>query len=255
MADLPSNRVKPDDPPFTYTGMDYFGPFNIKHGRKRYGVLFTCMNSRAVHIEIADSMDTSSCINALRRFLARRGHVKEITFDNGTNLVGASHQLVEAIKELDETALQRFASSHEIQWKFNTPSASHHGGVWERMIRTVRKILQALLTEQHIKVARSDDELHTLMCEVENTINSRPLKDVGGPNRPVCTNPEPPATAAQPRNAPTRSIHRERCLLQKTLETSTIPSRPILEKMGCRIPTNAPNTSKVAETQDKSSSR
>ncbi|XP_072048281.1 uncharacterized protein [Amphiura filiformis] len=124
MADLPSNRVKPDDPPFTYTGMDYFGPFNIKHGRsirKRYGVLFTCMNSRAVHIEIADSMDTSSCINALRRFLARRGHVKEITSDNGTNLVGASHQLVEAIKELDETALQRFASSHEIQWKFNTP--------------------------------------------------------------------------------------------------------------------------------------
>ncbi|XP_072022787.1 uncharacterized protein [Amphiura filiformis] len=43
------------------------------------------------------------------------------------------------------------------------------------MIRTVRKILQALLTEQDIKVARSGDELHTLMCEVENTINSRPL--------------------------------------------------------------------------------
>ena len=66
MADLPSNRVKPDDPPFTRTGMEYFGPFNIKHGRstrKRYGVLFTCMNSRAVHIEIADSIDTSSCIN------------------------------------------------------------------------------------------------------------------------------------------------------------------------------------------------
>ena len=82
------------------------------------------MNSSAVHIEIADSMDTSSCINALRRFLARRGHVKEITSDNGTNFVGANHQLSEAIKELDEVTLQRFASSHEIQWKFNTPSAS-----------------------------------------------------------------------------------------------------------------------------------
>ena len=103
MADLPSNRVKPDDPPFTHTGVDYFGPFDIKHGRsirKRYGVLFTCMNSRAVHIEIADSMDTSSCINALRRFISRRGHVKEITSDNGTNFVGADHQLREAIKEL-----------------------------------------------------------------------------------------------------------------------------------------------------------
>ena len=96
MADLPSNSVKPDDPPFTHTGMDYFWLFNIKQGRsirKSYSVLFTCMNSRAVHIEIADSMDTSSCINTLRRFLARRGHVKEIISDNGTNFVGANHQL------------------------------------------------------------------------------------------------------------------------------------------------------------------
>ena len=86
MAELPAQRIKADDPPFTYSGVDYFGPFEIKVGRstvKRYGVLFTCLNSRAVHIEIADSMATSSCINALRRFMASKGTVKEIISDNG----------------------------------------------------------------------------------------------------------------------------------------------------------------------------
>jgi transposase InsO family protein len=178
MADLPAQRVKPDNPPFTYTGMDFFGPYEIKHGRsmrKRYGVVFTCMNCRAVHIEITDSMNTSACINAIRRFIARRGPVQEITSDNGSNLVGASRELHEALKELDEKAIQMFACNHEIKWNFNTPTASHQGGVWERMIRTVRKILQSMLMEQHLKVARSDDELHTLMCEVEATINARPL--------------------------------------------------------------------------------
>lgn len=95
MADLPRDRLLPDKPPFTNTGMDYFGPFEIKRGRakvKRYGVLFTCLTVRAVHIEVAYSLDTDSCINALRRFQARRGQVSIIRSDNGTNLVGAERE-------------------------------------------------------------------------------------------------------------------------------------------------------------------
>ena len=74
MSDLPEDRLD-CYPPFTYCGVDYFGPFTtIKEGRKElkhYGVLFTCMSSRAIHLETAASLDTDSFINALRRFLSR----------------------------------------------------------------------------------------------------------------------------------------------------------------------------------------
>ena len=91
MADLPKDRVSPA-PPFTYTGDDYFGPFIIKEGHKevkKYGALFTCLVSRAVHIEVANSLDSSSFIQALQRFIARCGPVREMRSDNGTNFIGA----------------------------------------------------------------------------------------------------------------------------------------------------------------------
>lgn len=76
MADLPSDRVTPDMPPFSAVVIDYFGPFEINQRRcsvKRYGVIFTCLKMRAIHLEITNSLDTDSCINAIRRFIATRG--------------------------------------------------------------------------------------------------------------------------------------------------------------------------------------
>ncbi|XP_038073422.1 uncharacterized protein LOC119741653 [Patiria miniata] len=178
MADLPAYRVRPDAPPFTYTGVDYFGPFDIKYGRvirKRYGVVFTCLTSRAIHIEVADSLDTSSCISALRRFMARRGKVKEIHPDNGSNFVGADKELQRAMQEWNHGEINNFALKHDIKWQFNTPAASHHGRVWERKIRTIRKILHAILSEQYMKTCQSEEQLRNFMCEVEAVINSRPL--------------------------------------------------------------------------------
>ncbi len=91
MADLPLERMEAT-PPFTYSGMDCFGPFYVKDGRKemkRYGLLFTCMCSRAIHIEVLDDLSTDAFLNALRCFIAIRGNVSQLRSDQGTNFVGA----------------------------------------------------------------------------------------------------------------------------------------------------------------------
>jgi len=88
MVDLPVDRLTADQPPFTSVGVHYFGPLQVRRGRsllKRYGVIFTCLAIRAVHIEVAHSLDTDSFLLALRRFIPRRGQVKQIWSDNGTN--------------------------------------------------------------------------------------------------------------------------------------------------------------------------
>ena len=129
--------------------------------------------SRAVHIEIGNSLETDSFLNALRRFIARRGPVLETLCDNGTNFIGAEKELREALRELNHAELTEKLRQQQIDWKFNPPTASHMGEVWERQIRTVRRILATLL---HEHTGRLDDEsLHTLMCEVETIINSRPI--------------------------------------------------------------------------------
>ena len=74
MADLPKSRVTPSKPLFMFTRVDCFGTFNVKRGRslvKRYGVIFTCLTTGAIHIEVASTLDTYSFLNVLRRFIAR----------------------------------------------------------------------------------------------------------------------------------------------------------------------------------------
>lgn len=174
MADLPKERLARDKPPFTNVGVDCFGPFVVKTGRKqlkRYGCIFTCLTSRAIHLETLDSMDTHSFINALQRFISRRGNPETICCDNGTNFVGAERELRASIQQWNQQRLDAFLSQREVQWKFNPPGASHMGGAWERLIRSVRRTLQSVMNEQ----VTSDDTLNTLMCIVENIVNSRPL--------------------------------------------------------------------------------
>ncbi|XP_054763530.2 uncharacterized protein LOC129270153 [Lytechinus pictus] len=174
MANLPSDRVKPDEPPFTSVGIDYFGPLEVKRGRsvvKTYGVMFTCLVSRAVHIEKAESLNTDSCIAAIRKFIARRGTVNHMRSDNGTNLIGAQRELKREIDNWNQVQISDTLLQRNIQWTFNPPGGSHHGGVWERQIRTVRQLLFNLVRQQRL----DDEGLHTFLCEAEGIINGRPL--------------------------------------------------------------------------------
>lgn len=132
MADLPEERVLPDKAPFTDVGVDYFGPLEVKRGRnlvKTYGVLFTCFTSRAVHLEVAHTLDTHSCINAVRRFICRRGPVSSMRSDNGTNFIGANKELKQSLAALNDEKIQGALIQEGIKWSFNTPAAPHQGGI------------------------------------------------------------------------------------------------------------------------------
>ncbi|XP_071944680.1 uncharacterized protein [Antedon mediterranea] len=174
MGLLPKSRMQIGEPPFSRVGVDYFGPLVIKRGRtehKRYGCVFTCMTTRAVHIEVAHSMTTDSFINVLQRFIARRGVPQEMVSDNGTNFVGAKQELRRAMTEWNRQHIDNFMLQKEISWSFNPPKASHMGGVWERQIRTIRTIMYSLVRQQTL----DDESLTTLMCVIENIVNSRPI--------------------------------------------------------------------------------
>lgn len=131
---------------------------------------------RAIHLEIANSLDTNSCINAIRRFIARRGNPSIIRSDNGTNLVGAQRELKEEIDKWNQDQINNFMLQQNIDWKLNPPAASNFGGVWERLIRSVRKVLYSIMKEQNVRL--DDEYLHTLFCEVEAILNGRPITTV-----------------------------------------------------------------------------
>nr|XP_027231842.1 uncharacterized protein LOC113823416 [Penaeus vannamei] len=174
MANLPRFRVIAYEPPFSRVGVDYFGPFLVKKGHskmKRYGCIFMCFATRARHIEVAFSFDTDSFIHALERFMARRGEPKEIWSDNSKNFVGAHQELKRGIQEWNQDQIHAHLLKKEIDWKFNPPAASHMGGVWERQIRTIRRVLSSMITQQVL----DDEAIITLMTVVEGIINNRPI--------------------------------------------------------------------------------
>ena len=193
MADLPSDRLQ-DTAPFTYTAVDAFGPFYVKERRstiKRWGFLFTCLSSRAIHIETINTLTTDSFINAFRRFVCRRGKVRELRCDRGTNFIGGKSILEQ--EELDEQKIKEELLQHDcdyVKFKPNVPHASHMGGAWERMIRSARNVLTALITAHSEQL--DDEVLRTFMAEAECIVNCRPLTTLESTaldtTPPICPN-------------------------------------------------------------------
>ena len=175
MADLPPPRIE-ETPPFTAVGCDCFGPFMVNESRKqlkKYGVVYTCLYSRAIHIELLDDLSTDSFMNSFRCITAIRGNIRQIFCDRGTNFIGASSALKEAWKEIMNPEMVSMLSKYDCEFVFNPPAASHMGGVWERQIRTIRSVLTNLLNKHPCRVNTS--ELRTLFYECMSIVNSRPL--------------------------------------------------------------------------------
>ena len=115
---------------------------------------------RAVHIEVVPMLDTDSCLNAIMRFIARRGKPNTIISDNGTNFVGAEIEFAEFVAAWNKEGIEEHLIQRGIRWKFNTPAAPHFGGVWGRLVRSCKKAMYAALGNRSV----TEDVISTTMC-------------------------------------------------------------------------------------------
>ncbi|XP_062551107.1 uncharacterized protein LOC134216156 [Armigeres subalbatus] len=179
MGELPSSRVTVSRP-FSQTGVDFFGPVYIRQVPRRpavkaYVALFICMSTKAVHLELVTDLSTERFLQALRRFVSRRGKCSDIYSDNGTNFVGARNKLQDFMKLLKDPThreiVSRECTVQGIQWHFNPPSAPHFGGLWEAAVRSAKKHLLKVVGENPV----SPEDFTTFLVQVEGCLNSRPL--------------------------------------------------------------------------------
>ena len=200
MAPLPLARVF-DTHAWDTCGVDMMGPFRVKRSGSRalhkvYCAIFTCFQTRAIHIELTNTMEADSFILALARFTARRPGLQHLYSDNGSNFVGSFNILNKRAKEIDASfassthsvprnELQKVSDSvrprllaEGIDWTFLPPYASHYAGVWERMIGLVKKHLARVSSGDTLH----EETFHTAMVQIEGVVNDRPLTQI--PNRP-----------------------------------------------------------------------
>ena len=176
MAPLPKERLQ-SLRAFDNVGIDFAGPFLTKQGRgksraKRYLCLFTCLATRAVHLEMTYHLDTDSFVNAFTRMTSRRGTPSYVITDNGTNFVGAEREIRGLVQRLEQNKIIEMTGNYQpIEWKFNPPSAPHFGGVFEAMVKSAKRAIKAILGNAEI----DDEELHTAICGAEKLLNSRPI--------------------------------------------------------------------------------
>ena len=176
MGPLPEPRVFKSLRPFSRTSVDFAGPYLTKQGRsraraKRYICVFTCLECRACHLEMANGLSTDSFLLAFTRFIKRRGVPKVMISDNGTNFRAAEQELREAVNALDRQKIVRELVSEGIRWNFNPPRAPHFGGVVEILVKAAKRALSAILKQAEV----TDEELGTAIVQAEDLINSRPL--------------------------------------------------------------------------------
>lgn len=181
MGNLPAHRIE-ETVPFVHTGVDYAGPINLRTSKGRgiktykgYIALFVCMATKAAHLEIVSDLTTEAFIAAFNRFASRRNTPQHMYSDNGSNFVGADRYLQTIIKNsVRNGQISRALSIQNVQWHFNPPGAPHHGGLWERLVRSTKYHLKRILIDRTLTF----EELYTVLVQIEATLNSRPLSSL-----------------------------------------------------------------------------
>ncbi len=190
MGPLPSSRTDVALP-FQSTGVDFAGPFTIRVGlprskktSKAYLVVFICMLTKAVHLEVCLSLSTEAFTQTLRDFCNRRGTPTDLYSDNGSNFLGTRNEILQlqdflAAKNTNR-AINQLTKTKQFRWHLNPPRAPHMGGLWEGGVKAAKRILYTLLKDRIVTA----EELRSLCIEAEAVLNSRPILE------PASTDPD-----------------------------------------------------------------
>ena len=177
MGSLPLERLEPS-PPFTNTSLDLFGPFQVNDTVKRrvktkvYGVIFNCLATRAVYIDLAEGYDTASFIKVLQRFTSIRGFPRRLYSDNATQLVSSNRELQMMVSKWNAKEVFGFGRFEGMTWVFNkSADAPWENGCSESLIRGAKKAIGLSIGESTLTFG----DLQTVMFEVSNLMNSRPI--------------------------------------------------------------------------------
>lgn len=177
MASLPRYRVEMAQP-FYHTGVDYCGPFMVRVGGPRsrtvvkvYGSIMICMTTRSVHLDLGDDLSTRAFLDVYDRFVNRRGFCKTMYSDNGTQFVGASRQMARDLEQWRSQEMSQYLADRGTEWKFITPAAPFHGGLWEAAVKSTKRHLSKVVGQRVLTY----NQLATLLVKIEGILNSRPL--------------------------------------------------------------------------------
>jgi hypothetical protein len=171
---------------------------------KAWIALFVCMTTKALHLELVTGLCSSNFIEALKRFIARRGHPHTVHSDNGTNFIGAKSELKELnilFEKQNQGHISHFCASEGINWLSIPPRASHFGGEWEAGIKSVKNLFKKIAGNSSLTY----QEMLSFLIQIEGILNSRPISALSSdPNdfnpltpahfligRPITSLPEP----------------------------------------------------------------
>ena len=173
---LPEFRVK-ECSPFTYTGVDFAGPLYVKNHsgpqQKVWICLYTCCVTRAIHLDLVPSLTASAFMRSLRRFSARRGTPLLMVSDNGKTFKSAAREIT---KLMNDPGVKQYFANARMKWTFNLEKAPWWGGIFERLVRSVKRCLKKTIGGATLTY----EELLTVVVEVEMILNCRPLSYVSG---------------------------------------------------------------------------
>ena len=206
VSDLPECRLTVTNKAFRFSGLDYFGPYSFRVGRstrKAWGLLFTCLCTRCLHVELVTSLDLNSFLLAFSRFTNLRGAVDTFIQDNGSTFCAAADRLPNL---LDSTEFQNSLRKNNINWIKIPSYAPSQGGSWEIMVKLFKSALNKTL--ENTRRTPNLIELQTLFVDAVRIVNDRPLTSVS--DQPNDLSPITPSSFLGRHlspNTPLRGLH------------------------------------------------